>query len=253
MEIQVFVATWLDALVNLLPVSYAFGAGMVSTVNPCGFAMLPAYLGMFLGTGEAGFHERPPWRRGLQAGWVALAMGAGFVVLFGLIGLIISLGGRLVLGLMPWAGLLVGVALLALGVWLLLGRHIPAGVFQRLAARIGDPRDVSTRGFFLFGIAFGAASLSCTLPIFLTVVGSAFAGGGLASSLASFVSYALGMGLVVLALTLSAALFKEGLLTRRIRALMPHLHTVAAVLLVLAGGYIVYYWLILGGLWERLA
>jgi len=31
------------------PLAFAFGAGMVATVNPCGFAMLPAYLSFFLG------------------------------------------------------------------------------------------------------------------------------------------------------------------------------------------------------------
>ena len=31
------------------PLALAFTAGMVATVNPCGFAMLPAYLSYFLG------------------------------------------------------------------------------------------------------------------------------------------------------------------------------------------------------------
>ena len=31
------------------PLALAFASGMVATVNPCGFAMLPAYLGYFLG------------------------------------------------------------------------------------------------------------------------------------------------------------------------------------------------------------
>src|SRR6185312_4342948 len=32
-----------------LPLGYAFGAGMVAAVNPCGFALLPAYLMLYLG------------------------------------------------------------------------------------------------------------------------------------------------------------------------------------------------------------
>ena len=35
-----------------LPFGFAFGAGMVATVNPCGFVMLPAYLGMYVGDGQ---------------------------------------------------------------------------------------------------------------------------------------------------------------------------------------------------------
>ena len=33
---------------------FAFGAGMVALINPCGFALLPAYLGMFLGQKDEG-------------------------------------------------------------------------------------------------------------------------------------------------------------------------------------------------------
>ena len=36
----------------LIPLRYAFGAGTVSAVNPCGFAMLPTYLGLLLRTNE---------------------------------------------------------------------------------------------------------------------------------------------------------------------------------------------------------
>lgn len=248
MDPQALAATWLDGLVNLLPVGYAFGAGMVSTVNPCGFAMLPAYLGMYLGTGDEAFFQRSAVSRGARALWIAAVMTVGFVLLFGTIGVAVSLGGRFVIDAMPWVGLSIGIVLLAFGVWMFSGRSLSASVFHRLAERIGDPRGVSLRGFFLYGVAFGAASLSCTLPIFLTVVGSAFVSDGAVSALAQFISYGLGMGAVVLALTLTAALVKEGLLVQRLRALMPYLRPVSAGLLLLAGGYIVYYWLFAGGL-----
>ncbi len=221
---------------------------MVSTVNPCGFAMLPAYLAMYLGTGVGEYYRQPALTRGLRALWITAVMTAGFVTLFGVIGTVVSLGARLVISAMPWMGLLIGLALLLFGLWMLTGRSVSAGIFHRLAERIGDPRNVSTRGFFLFGVAFGAASLSCTLPIFLTVVGSAFATSGLLASLGQFISYGLGMGAVVLALTLGVALVKEGLLVQRMRGVMPFVRPASAWLLVLAGGYIVYYWLIPGGL-----
>ena len=248
MDFQAWAATWIGGLADALPVGYAFGAGMVSTVNPCGFAMLPAYLALYLGTGSSQFYQQSPFSRGLRALWIAGVMTAGFVLLFGAIGTIFSVGGLLVIGVMPWMGLLIGLALLGFGVWMLTGRSLSAGVFHRLAVRIGDPREVSTRGFFLYGIAFGAASLSCTLPIFLTVVGSAFTSDGTTSGLLQFISYGLGMGSVVLGLTLAAALVREGLLVGYVRRLTPYLQPVSAWLLVLAGGYIVYYWLIPGGL-----
>ena len=44
--------SWLGGLVSASAL-FALAAGMASAVNPCGFAMLPAYLGMYLGD-EAG-------------------------------------------------------------------------------------------------------------------------------------------------------------------------------------------------------
>ena len=248
MDFQAWATVWIGSMADALPVGYAFGAGMVSTVNPCGFAMLPAYLALYLGTGSDRFYQQSVMARGIRAFWIASVMTVGFVLLFGAIGTILSFGGLLVIGIMPWMGLLIGLALFGFGVWMLTGRSVSAGVFHRIAGRIGDPRDVSTRGFFLYGIAFGAASLSCTLPIFLTVVGSAFTSEGALSGLLQFIGYGLGMGSVVLGLTLGAALVKEGLLVGYVRRVMPYLQPVSAWLLVLAGGYIVYYWLIPGGL-----
>ena len=54
-ELAVQVLTSLGAL---LPFGFAFGAGIVAAVNPCGFAMLPAYLSLYLGTEEAGYEKR---------------------------------------------------------------------------------------------------------------------------------------------------------------------------------------------------
>src|SRR3990170_297595 len=60
-------SAWLGNVADLLPVGYAFGAGMVSTVNPCGFALLPAYLGLYLGKGTERFIQTSGRRRLGQA------------------------------------------------------------------------------------------------------------------------------------------------------------------------------------------
>ena len=69
-----------------LPLGFAFAAGMVSAVNPCGFAMLPAYLGLYLGSGDQNRPENNPLRQVAQALLIGLSVAAGFVVLFGLAG-----------------------------------------------------------------------------------------------------------------------------------------------------------------------
>ena len=238
---------WLGNVADLLPVGYAFGAGMVSTVNPCGFALLPAYLGLYLGRGTERFNQTSAWRRFPQALLVATAVSAGFIVLFGLAGLVIAATGTVLVRAVPWVGLGVGVLLAATGIWLLSGHTLYSGLAERLAARLGDPRQVGIRGFFGFGLVYGTASLSCTLPIFLTVVGSGFAVRGFVAATAQFVSYALGMGLVIAVLTLGLALF-TGAMLGVLRKALPYFRTLSAVLLLLAGATIVYYWLTTGQL-----
>jgi len=240
-------STWLGRVADFLPLGYAFGAGMVAAVNPCGFAMLPAYLGLYLGRDEERFAQASALRRFAQALVVAAAVSAGFVVLFGITGLVIAAGGHFIVGVFPWIGLSIGVLLIALGLWLVTGRTVYTSLIERLATRLGAPGQKGIRGFFVFGIAYGTASLSCTLPIFLSVVGSAIAVQGYLSGATQFVSYALGMGLVIVGLTLALAVFK-GAVVSILRKTLPYFQTLSAALLLLAGAYIVYYWLTVGQL-----
>ena len=105
------------------------------------------------------------------------------------------------------------------------------------------------RGYFLFGLSYGTASLSCTLPIFLAVVGTSFAVSSIATSFEQFVLYSLGMGLVIVALTVGMALFK-GTMVGLLRKALPYIQPVGSWMMVLAGSYIVFYWLTIGGLLE---
>jgi len=59
--------------------------------------------------------------------------------------------------------------------------------------------------------------------------------------------YALGMGLVIMILTLGVAIFR-GALVGKVRRIFPYIQPISAVFLIVAGAYIVYYWLTLGGL-----
>ncbi len=241
----------LGSVWSAIPLGFAFGAGMVSAVNPCGFAMLPAYLGLYLGGGEKPGPRLTPVRQLARALLIGGTVTAGFVLLFGLAGVVIGGGARALAGIFPWIGLAVGVLLVIAGAWLLGGGRLYVGFGARVASRVGNPGQVGARGYFLFGISYGTASLSCTLPIFLAVVGSSLAVGGLLAAAGQFVLYALGMGLVIMLFTLALALFK-GAMAGVMRRALPYIQPVSPVLMALAGSYIVFYWLTIGGLLEKI-
>jgi cytochrome c-type biogenesis protein len=241
-ELQALVTSWLTELAAVLPFGFAFGVGMVAAVNPCGFAMLPAFLSLYLGAHEEDFGKRPPTIRLLQALLVGATVSLGFVLLFGLAGLVISAGGSTLLGVMPSLGIVIGGVLVLVGLWMLAGRALHASAFERFSGRVGDPRNVSVPGFFLFGLAYGAASLSCALPAFLAVVGSSLASGSVLAGAGRFFGFALGMAAVLVTLTLAVAFFKQGLI-KWLRKAVPYVQLTSAVLLVLAGAYVIFYWL----------
>ena len=246
MDAQAPFVDWMTEIVNLLPVGFAFGAGMLSTVNPCGFAMVPAYISLYMGSSGENIQSRSLSSRGIRAFWITSVVSSGFLVLFGSAGILITMAGRTIAESIPWLAVLIGFGLIFLGIRMIAKRPLTATALLRLANRIGNPRSVSTLGFFLFGIAFGITSLSCALPIFLAVVGSALAANGIESVVIQFSSYSLGMGSVILTLSLGMTFFKHDLFVKNLRRVMPRLHYVTGSVVVLAGGYIVYYWLIQG-------
>jgi len=213
--------------------SFSFVAGTVATVNPCGFALLPAYLARRLGAEER--------RRGVAEGIVrALLVGGvtslGFLLVFGTVGSAISLGAHSLTRALPWAGLAIGVALALAGVAALSGRHVRLRL-PALRVRAGGEGLLAD---LAFGLGYGTASLSCTLPIFLAATGTALTGSVVGSAL-SFLAYGAGMGTVLTALAVAAALSRSGV-ALALRRLLPYLPRLSGLLLLLAGGYVVYYW-----------
>lgn len=235
----------------IAPLGFAFGAGVAAAFNPCGFAMLPAYMGLYLGVND----DEENKSLGLQLSKALLVGGAvtaGFVLLFAAAGVIIGLGARSVVGsILPWLGLIIGVALTVAGAYLLGGSKLYTNLAQRAASNMGNPGQANVKGYFLFGLSYGTASLSCTLPIFLAVIGTSFAATSIATSFAQFVLYAFGMGTVIIILTLSMALFK-GAMVSTMRKVMPYVAPVGTWLMVIAGTYIVFYWLTVGGILDKL-
>ncbi|MCZ6539951.1 MAG: cytochrome c biogenesis protein CcdA [Chloroflexi bacterium] len=237
---------------SLLPFGIAFIAGMVATVNPCGFVMLPAFLTMYLtdqqgasasGTGRSGRSAVGIARSLTKALYVSAALGAGFVILFGGVGLAISAGAQsFFVTIFPWVGFFLGFVMAALGAYLFAGGKLYNNRAQSAAARIGTASDTSVKGYFLFGVSYGVASLSCTLPIFLGIVGISIAGTGIAAATGQFIAYALGMTFVITVLTIAIAIFK-GALVNEIRKVMPYIQPISAGILILVGGYLIFYWL----------
>ena len=210
----------------------ALAAGMAATVNPCGFALLPAYLSAFVGLDHRGGRAGAVGR----ALTVSASLTAGFVLVFGLFGLIVSPLAIRLERYLPWATVVIGIGLVGLGVALLAGRQLALSIPK--LQRGGS--DGTLGSMFLFGVSYAVASLSCTIGPFLAVTTSTFRSDNWLAGLAVFVTYGLGMGLVIAILTVAVALAKSGVV-HRFRALLPVMNRVAGGFLLVAGAYVAYY------------
>lgn len=214
----------------------AFGAGMVATVNPCGFAMLPAYLSYFMGIRDEERSRTAVLRSALVVGGL---VSVGFLVVFGVAGVVISgVSSRLASDWIPWLALAVGLGLVGLGGAMLAGFELKVGLPR--AGRASTAR--SYRSILTFGVSYAVASLSCTLPVFLTLIATQFSTRSFGAGLLMFAVYAAGMATVLLAVTVVLALGKQTLVTR-LRGAGAHINRISGVLLVAAGVWISWFWI----------
>ncbi|SRR5579884_2217243 len=224
-----------------VPLTFAFSAGMLATVNPCGFIMLPAFVSFQLGARETAFARQPILWRLARALGVALVVTAGFLVVFAATGGVFAVGGRVLMRAVPWAGLLIGVALIAVGIAGLWGKTI----LLRLPNLGARKPSSGLLPLFLFGISYAIASLSCTLPIFLVVVGGALTTGGIVGAFALFLTYGIGMGAVLAIVAVATALVHSAVV-QWLKAVSSYVERAGSLLLIGAGLYLAWYQLTSG-------
>ncbi|MGV0159641.1 cytochrome c biogenesis CcdA family protein [Mycobacterium colombiense] len=217
-------------------VGLAFAAGLVAALNPCGFAMLPAYLLLVVRGRRAGASS------GVTAAGRALAatvgMALGFLTVFGVFGALTVSAATTVQRYLPYATVVVGVALIGLGAWLLSGRALSALTPRPLAPRWAPTARLGS--MYGYGISYAIASLSCTVGPFLAVTAAGLRGGSIATGVAIYLAYSAGFTLVVGVLAVAAATASSALVDRLRRAL-PFVNRIGGALLVLVGLYVAYY------------
>ena len=216
--------------------AYAFTTGMLATVNPCGFAMLPAYLSYFLGLEDD--RPRSNTTRVGRAVAVSLAVSLGFLAVFTIIGALVRAGGDVLVDWAKYVSIPIGLGLAVLGVAMVGGYHLP---FTTPRLDKGG-RDRTLVSMFVFGVSYAVASIGCTLPLFIGAAITSFTTRGTLSGILLVLTYGTGMALVLTSLTVALALARGGLVTR-LRQVLPYVDRVAGVFLVLAGLYLVYYWI----------
>lgn len=221
-------------------VVFAFGTGVVTFFAPCAFPLLPGYVAYFLGSEDGGTLSIE--RRLVRAVVVGLVTSLGFFLVYAaLAGTAVAVGTG-PLGNIAILELVVGVVLIVLGI------AMAAGRFDMTQLHVQLPeRRRGVLGYFLFGVVYAVAAAGCTGGVFLGIATVALTKTP-AVALGTFVAYALGMSLLMIALTLLSAVGRATLL-KRVARRTGLITRVAGVVLVIAGIVQIYFYLfVFGGL-----
>ena len=220
--------------------SSAFATGLVAAFNPCGFAMLPAYLSYFVSLESS--EEANIGRNIFRGLVVGLTLTVGFIVFFGVIGLLTStiVSQGAIQSRLSWATFIIGILMLPLGIAMLMG-YEPKLLIPRLN-KGGTSRQLPS--IFLFGVSFAVVSLGCTAPLFFATVVGSFESRNVWEGTLVFLAYGGGMSLIVMILTLATAIGRNEIATS-MRKVLPYVSKISGGFLVLAGGFLILY-----GWWE---
>jgi cytochrome c biogenesis protein CcdA len=200
--------------------AFAFLAGLSSLLHPCAFALLPGYIAYLV--------ESESLTHGVFSG---LVFTSGLVTVLTIFGALLSSIGGILIAFLPWIQILVGVAIIVLGVIQAVGLSLPSfspGVRLRKG----------TLGLYIFGLGFGLVISGCSAPVFFSIILYSFIG-GIQNGVVALAAYGLGMGLITMALSLVTLKTKQTILNR-IAQHSKWIDRITGSILITAGLYIVF-------------
>lgn len=227
--------------------TWGLSGGVASFFSPCTLPMLLAYLSYYAAADTDGAHSSTSavvsdggrsgstsLTRGITFGGVA---SLGMLVVFVLAAVVTGILGDVLNPIIPVLIPGVGIIVIGLGVAMLADRA------DRLSRSVSLPewKEPSARHFFGFGVLFALAALGCTAPMFIGITLTALSSGGFTGAATVFSGYAGGMIGMFVVMTGLIAFAKEET-ARQIRSLIPYVERASAVLLIAAGGYMLYYY-----------
>ncbi|HLC61355.1 MAG TPA: cytochrome c biogenesis CcdA family protein [Candidatus Nanoarchaeia archaeon] len=226
--------------------SLAFSAGLITFLNPCGFALLPVYLAYYFKNEQ--LDNAPVWKRLFYGIIFGLCVSLGFMVIFSIIGFIVTSIGSRVLQYIGFFDFAIGLLLVIIGFMLLLGKNVNLSFITNFGERLKENKFQNKYfSFFLYGMGFALASLGCTLPIFLAIVAASVKMHGIVNSMVVFIVYAAGMSISMVAFTIAVALSKK-IVEVTLRKWLPYIYRLGAIIVILAGFYLMYNQIVIGRL-----
>ena len=214
-------------------IEFSFLQGVLAFLAPCAVALLPGYIIAFISRNT---NDKSPLSTRLGRGLKLAALSIlGILIIYSIAGAMIVLAGQVLKDYMKWITIAMGATLIVLGILMILGKSISLS----FNIQNSNPRTESIEAF-VFGIGYAIGALGCLFPLFLIVATQAMAAETIWEGNSYILAYFAGIsGMMIL--TILLAIFAKDILLKNLRKILPYMEKVTAVLLIIAGVYVIYY------------
>ena len=186
----------------LLALAALFGAGVLTSLTPCVYPMIPITASVITGT------MREDQSRGRTVG-LTMTYVVGLAMVYAFLGMLAGLSGTIfgTVSASPWARLVIGNLLVLFALFML--DVLPVPVPRRLMDFAGKQGGGSYRAVFLLGATSGVVAAPCGAPAFAVVLTwVAVTGAGLMGFVYLFV-FSLGMTALLVLVGVSSGTLAE--------------------------------------------
>ena len=232
---------------DLLRSGISFSAGLVAVFNPCGFALLSVYFSSFLNRKKIIDYKSTPnspkkyFLKIYDPIYVSTIVTIGFIIVFFIFGIVLSAGFYAIKNTFSYFGLIISIILFAYGFFILSGGNIYSNKLQKIANLLDYKNTDSSKFYFIYGMSYGITSLSCTLPIFMSIVFSLSNMSKIEFLLRDFILFSVGTWVALL--TVSLALLFLDIIVQKIKFFLSIYKYISSIILILSGSYLILYWL----------
>ncbi|MEK6948527.1 MAG: cytochrome c biogenesis protein CcdA [Nanoarchaeota archaeon] len=217
-------------MIDLTFIIFAFFAGMVAFFAPCSIVLLPGYIAYYISKGESSeLNNLQKLVKGLNFGLITIA---GFFTVYGIFGLLIILLGQFIKKFIPSITIFFGISLVIIGFSMLLGKKFSINFNFRF--------NNEKNSLYFFGIAYAISSLGCVFPIFLTIILQSIVEKNIILIISPLITYILGISSLMIIVTL-LVIYSRSFVNNRIKKVLPYINYLSALILIIAGIYMIYY------------
>jgi cytochrome c-type biogenesis protein len=212
--------------------SFSFLQGVLAFLAPCAVALLPGYIIAFISRSDNNPAISTRLLRGLKLAMLSIA---GIFSIYAVATILIISAAQLLKDYMIWVTIGMGVILIIIGILMVAGKSFSFTLNVNHASPDSEIAEA-----FVFGIAYAIGALGCLFPLFLVVATQAMAAPSPWTGAGYFAAYFGGMSLMMIGAILLSVLARDFMM-KYLRKILPYMEIVTGWLLIVAGGYVIYY------------